>query len=90
MDILDKENGKFVAMANGEQAGLLTYVWSGEDKFIIDHTEVAENHKGEVVGKELVKYAVDFARKKGVKVMPLCPFAAAEFRKNEDYSDVKI
>jgi len=32
--------------------------------------------------------AVEFAREKGKKIIPLCPFAKATFQKNEDLRDV--
>ena len=80
--------GEFVAVSNGNQIGLMTYSWAGTDKFIIDHTEVSSAHKGENVGKKMVYQAAAFAREKGVKIMPLCPFARATFDKNEDIGDV--
>lgn len=36
----NQKKGEFVAYENEKQAGLMTYTWAGEDKFIIEHTEV--------------------------------------------------
>ncbi len=38
----DKKHGSFEASIDGQKAGLMTYTWAGEDRFIIDHTEVEE------------------------------------------------
>jgi len=66
----------------------MTYTWAGEDRFIIDHTEVEEAYNGKGVGKEMLIKAVEFARENNKKIIPLCPFAKATFQKNEDLQDV--
>lgn len=80
--------GFFTATEADKKAGLMTYSWAGEDKFIINHTEVQPEFNGRGVGKQLVLAAVDFARKENKKIIPLCPFAKATFEKNEDLRDV--
>lgn len=80
--------GEFVATFDGKKAGLMTYSWAGADKIIIDHTEVEPEFNGKGVGKEMVYKAVEFARENNLKIIPLCPFAAATFKKNEEIRDV--
>lgn len=84
----DEKHGSFEAIINGNRAGLMTYTWAGEDRFIIDHTEVEEAYNGKGVGKEMLIKAVEFARENNKKIIPLCPFAKATFQKNEDLQDV--
>ncbi|QQQ30114.1 GNAT family N-acetyltransferase [Chryseobacterium indoltheticum] len=84
----DEKHGSFEALIDGKKAGLMTYTWAGEDRFIIDHTEVEEAYNGKGVGKEMLIKAVEFARENGKKIIPLCPFAKATFQKNEDLRDV--
>lgn len=86
----DEKHGSFEAFIDGNHAGLMTYTWAGDERFIIDHTEVEETYNGKGVGKEMVLAAVDFARKEGKKVIALCPFAKATFQKNEDLQDVLV
>ncbi|ASW74562.1 GNAT family acetyltransferase [Chryseobacterium piperi] len=86
----DEKHGSFEAFIDGNHAGLMTYTWAGEGRFIIDHTEVEEAYNGKGVGKEMVLAAVDFARKEGKKIIALCPFAKATFQKNEDLQDVLV
>ncbi|WP_185113220.1 MULTISPECIES: GNAT family N-acetyltransferase [unclassified Chryseobacterium] len=84
----DKKHGSFEAQIDGQKAGLMTYTWAGEDRFIIDHTEVEDAYNGKGVGKEMLLKAVEFARENNKKIIPLCPFAKATFQKNEDLQDV--
>ncbi len=44
----------FVGKLEDKETGRMTFVWAGEDKFIIDHTEVSEDFRGRDVGKVLV------------------------------------
>ena len=91
MEIKRDDNGKkgqFSAWVNAEEAGLMTYTWAGEHKFIIDHTEVAPNFSGQGVGKRLVMAAVEFAREKRLKILPLCPYAKSVFEKTPAIRDV--
>lgn len=91
MDILQKDDGKkglLYIEIEGELLGEMHYVWSGVDRFIIDHTEVSNKLAGKGIGKQLVHRAVEFAREKHLKVLPLCPFAKALFDKIEAYQDV--
>jgi predicted GNAT family acetyltransferase len=91
MDILQENNqtkGFFKAVVNGKEAGLMTYSCAGEDKIIIDHTEVNPQFSGKGVGKKLVLKAVEFARESKLKIIPLCPFAKSVFNKTEEIKDV--
>ena len=81
------EKGKFFVELDGKQEAEMTYTYAGSDKIIIDHTEVSQKLKGQGVGYKLVEAAVEFMRDKGLKVIPLCPFAAAVFKKKHEYSD---
>ncbi|MFA7445054.1 MAG: N-acetyltransferase, partial [Flavobacteriaceae bacterium] len=56
-----ESKGVFKAVENQKEAGRMTYSWAGENKFIIDHTEVNTEFGGKGVGKQLVMAAVEFA-----------------------------
>jgi predicted GNAT family acetyltransferase len=86
----NEKNGNFEAFIDGNHAGLMTYTWAGDDRFIIDHTEVEEAYNGKGVGKEMLLSAVDFARENGKTIIPLCPFAKATFQKHEELQDVLV
>lgn len=84
----DDKKGWFKAVEESKEAGLMTYVWAGPGKIIIDHTEVSPEFSGKGVGKALVLAAVAYARENKVKILPLCPFAKSVFDKNADLQDV--
>jgi predicted GNAT family acetyltransferase len=84
----DSERGAFQLFADNNLAGEMTFVFAGADKFIIDHTEINEAYNGFGYGKMLVKRGVEYARENKLKIIPLCPFAKAEFAKTTEYNDV--
>lgn len=91
MEILQDDNGKkgsFFIMENGTRLAEMTYTWAGTERIIIDHTEVSEVLRGKSAGKQLLMKAVDFARAKGIKIIPLCPFANSVFKKTPEIQDV--
>lgn len=91
MNISFKDDGKkgaFFIQKDEELQAEMTFVWAGEKKIIIDHTEVSEQLKGQQAGKKLVQKAVDFARERQIKILPLCPFAKRVIETHADYGDV--
>ncbi len=91
MHIQHKEEegrGSFVINKNDKVVAEMTYTLPSRGKIIIDHTEVDDVLRGKNVGNELVDYAVDYARKKGLKVIPVCPFVKAVFDKKGRIRDV--
>ncbi|WP_228411704.1 GNAT family N-acetyltransferase [Chryseobacterium sp.] len=82
------KKGAFEIYSDGKKAGEMTYTWAGDDKFIIDHTEVDEAYNGQGLAKQLVYAGVDYARKNGKKVIPLCPYAKVTIARNAELQDV--
>lgn len=85
---LTEKNGFFHIDINGKTEAKMTFVFAGPNKIIIDHTEVNEGHNGKGFGKKMVAKAVEFAREKNIKIMPLCPFAKKVFDKTPEFRDV--
>jgi uncharacterized protein len=91
MEILQKDdglNGQFYIEIDLQIQAKMSYVWRGNDRIIIDHTEVSELLRGKNAGKQMVIKAVEFARKKNIKIVPLCPFAKSVLTKSLEFSDV--
>ncbi|EFL88365.1 GNAT family N-acetyltransferase [Ahrensia sp. R2A130] len=90
MDIhLDETDsgGRYRTVVDGHGAEM-TFSKAGATMIIIDHTDVPDALRGQGVGVKLVERAVEDMRKAGKKIMPLCPFAAAQFRKHQEWHDV--
>ena len=66
----------------------MVYTMPSPGKMIIEHTEVSEELKGQNVGLQLVKTAVEFARANNIKIIPLCPFANSVFKRKPEFADV--
>lgn len=81
--------GRYVARPdpNGTEAEL-TFSRASDRLVIIDHTAVPDGYRETGLGLKLVERAVEDARKGGYKIMPLCPFAAAQFRRHANWRDV--
>lgn len=85
-----KKGTKSFYVGDSEEKPLaeMTFVPSGDNIVIIDHTYVSDELNGQGVGKLLLKELVDWARKEDKKIMPLCPYAKAQMEKNEEYHDI--
>jgi predicted GNAT family acetyltransferase len=89
-DILREEGeskGRFVYRV-GEDEAEMTFSKAGAALVIIDHTEVPDAFRGQGVGQALVARAVEEFRAAGKKVLPLCPFAASQFRRHPEWGDL--
>lgn len=80
--------GRYSYAAEGGPEAELTYSKAGDRKIIIDHTGVPDAYRGQGIGLALVTRAVDDARASGKQIVPLCPFAAAQFKRHPDWRDV--
>jgi predicted GNAT family acetyltransferase len=87
LKVTDK-NGFFYIDVDGQHEAMMTFVFAGPDKIIIDHTEVKPGHEGKGFGKKMVAKAVAYARENGITIIPLCPFAKRVFDKEPGYGDV--
>lgn len=79
--------GRYVYRAGGNEAEM-TFSKAGGHQIIIDHTEVPDAFRGQGIGLQLVERAVADARSEGKAIIPLCPFAAAQFRRHPEWADV--
>lgn len=82
----DEAAGRFELTEGGETA-VLTYTLA-PDAITFLHTGVPESLEGRGIGKKLAVAGLDFAREKGLTVVPLCPFVASYLRRHPDYLDL--
>ena len=87
LEVNDK-NGFFYIEIDNKTIAKMTFVFAGNDKIIIDHTEVNDTHSGKGFGKIMVEKAVEYAREKGIKIIPLCPFAKKIIDKTPKFQDI--
>lgn len=79
--------GRYRLVIDGTEAEM-TYSRAGDGLIIIDHTEVPAALRGRKVGERLVRKAIEDARRDGIVIMPLCPFAKAQIARHPEWQDV--
>lgn len=58
------------------------------DTIIFTHTEVPEEFEGQGIAAQIVRYALDDARARGLKVVPRCPYVAGFIGRHPEYKDL--
>jgi predicted GNAT family acetyltransferase len=79
--------GRWVVDVDGHEAEM-TFSRASPVLIIIDHTSVPDALRGRGVGQALVARAVEEARRDGFRIIPLCPYAHAQFDRHPDWQDV--
>ena len=88
VSVLDNpEHSRYELHINGNVA-VLEYRRLGDKLIALNHTGVPETIEGRGVAAALAKHALDDARKKGVLVLPFCPYVAVFIRRHPDYMEV--
>lgn len=71
------------------QVAFLTYRRK-PDHILLAHTEVPASLRGQGLGQELARHALDEARTTGTHVIVKCPFVTAWLRSHREYDDIVI
>ena len=77
---------RFEVQVDGETA-MLTYR-KQDDTITFIHTRVPNGIGRHGIGSELVRTGLEYAKSQGLKVIPLCPFAAAFIQNHSEYLDL--
>lgn len=82
-------SGRFVIYDDDVFAGEMTYTRRNDGNIVIDHTGVESAFGGKGYGGLLLAEAVGYARREGIKIVPVCSFVAARFAKDPTIADVR-
>ena len=85
---VSQSKGRYVLRSPSGEEAEMTFTMVGERQIIIDHTSVPDSFRGQGAGIRLVTRAVEDARSAGKKIIPLCPFANAQFHRHPEWADV--
>lgn len=91
-DIQHKETdgkGMFYIEREGDIVAELTYTLRDNNIMTLDHTETEPDYSGEGLASSLVEHSVNYARKNKLLIDPLCDYAAAQFKRHEEYREVQ-
>ena len=72
---------------DGKVAGILMYKLA-DRLVVVTHTEVEPEYEGHGVGGQLVQGFLDDVRRRGLHVLPICPFTKAWLERHPDYQDL--
>jgi uncharacterized protein len=80
--------GAFVIEEQNERVAEMEIGIAGNN-LTVYHTEVADKLKGQGVAGKLLSTMVEYARAHNLKVIALCPYVLAQFKRHpEQYADV--
>jgi uncharacterized protein len=89
-EVVDRpDEGRYVVTVDGEIAGFATYRLRG-DVITFIHTKVAPAFGGHGLGTRIVVHALDDARRRGLKVRPICPLFAKFIAEHAEYQDLLV
>jgi predicted GNAT family acetyltransferase len=83
------ENRYYLENDQGETIAEITYVPTDESLVTIDHTFVDDSLRGQGVASQLVATVVEEMKQSGKKIIPLCSFAKAEFKRKKEYQEIE-
>jgi predicted GNAT family acetyltransferase len=88
LNLNEKGHGAFYIMDDGEQLGEMVVSVSDRD-LTVYHTEVSSKVEGKGFAKKMLNAMVEYARNNNLKVIPLCPYVHAQFKRHpEEFADV--
>lgn len=79
---------RYALLVGGEDAGELVYRDRGGGVLAFLHTEVDPAKRRRGLGAQLVGAALDDARDRGLRVVPICPFVDAFIEGHPAYADL--
>jgi predicted GNAT family acetyltransferase len=84
----DQKRGAFVIEEGSEKIAEMAVAVIGGN-LVVYHTEVSDKLKGQGVASKLLSEMVEYAQKNSLKVVPLCPYVLAQFKRHPDqYTDI--
>jgi uncharacterized protein len=79
---------RYELLVDGRLAGFAQYRLDGE-RITMYHTEVEPEYEGRGLGDELARLALGDVRRRGLVLVPLCPFIAVYIRRHPgEYLDL--
>lgn len=83
---IDREAGRFQTVVEGHRCVLDFTI--EDDVITMDHVGVPSPVGGRGIAGELTRHALDWARDKGLRVVPNCPYVSSWIDRHPDYQDL--
>jgi predicted GNAT family acetyltransferase len=86
--VLGNIKGEVQLFSDNKKAGKMD-ISVVRNKLTVYHTEVDDEYSGRGFAKLLMERLVSYARENDLKIVPLCPYVHAQFKRHpEEYNDV--
>ena len=79
---------RFSADVGGKTA-YITYRELDPQLLDLDHTYVPQERRGGGIASQLTVRALEYARERGFRVVPSCPFVAAYIERHPEYRELR-
>jgi len=84
----DDDHKRYTGSVEGRVAAFAEFIPT-PDLVVFTHTESDPAYEGQGVASQLVRWALDDVRGRGLRVLPLCPFVKAYIARHPDeYGDL--
>ncbi len=81
--------GRYVAKIDGiEGEAEITFTVRGPTLISADHTGAPDSMRGTGAAAKLVEYMIADARSANFKIIPICPYVRAQYKKHPEWRDV--
>jgi predicted GNAT family acetyltransferase len=80
---------RYEARVEGDLAGFIDYK-AKQDRIALIHTEVLPAHQGRGIAEQLVRFALDDARRRGLRVIATCPYVRAYVERHPETHDLVV
>jgi predicted GNAT family acetyltransferase len=78
----DRSKSRYELLVDDAVAGFADYQLAG-DRIAVLHVEVDQHLEGQGLGRELVDAVLDDAKRRGLLVLPWCPFTRKVIAENQ-------
>jgi len=80
--------GRYVIRLDAGDEAEMTFRKTAPDTITIDHTGVPPAYRGQGIAQMLVDYMIADAYARGFRVVPVCSYVIAQFRRHPEWSDL--
>lgn len=85
----DADGQRYEAREGDELAGFLEYVLK-RGRLALIHTKTVAGHEGRGIAAQVVRFALNDARRRGLPVIPICPYVKAYLERHPEQADIVV
>jgi predicted GNAT family acetyltransferase len=84
------EHGRYVIHLPGGLEAEMTYRRLGPGTIAIDHTFSPPEFRGQNIAMRLLERALADARAENTRIVPVCSYVAAQFKRHPEWADLLV